>query len=158
MTKVTDFSPNGIPIALSGWSTGVTSIGSNADSNPPLSALNFVQRITSGATILLNPSINFAAGSNVTLSAASNTITINASSGSTSPLTTKGDLYTFDTANQRLAVGSNGTGLYADSAQATGNRWTNMAITGELLMADGVTAPPVPVETEAQDDWLYADI
>ena len=27
----------------------------------------------------------------------------------------------------------------------------------ELLMQDGVTAPPVPIETEAQDDWLYAD-
>jgi len=27
----------------------------------------------------------------------------------------------------------------------------------ELLMQDGVTNPPVPVETEAQDDWLYAD-
>lgn len=28
---------------------------------------------------------------------------------------------------------------------------------GELLMQDGVTAPPVPVETEARDDWLYED-
>lgn len=26
---------------------------------------------------------------------------------------------------------------------------------GELLMQDGVTAPPVPLETEARDDWLY---
>jgi hypothetical protein len=26
---------------------------------------------------------------------------------------------------------------------------------GELLMQDGVTAPPVPIENEAQDDWLY---
>lgn len=29
--------------------------------------------------------------------------------------------------------------------------------TKELLMQDGVTAPPVPIETEARDDWLYAD-
>lgn len=29
--------------------------------------------------------------------------------------------------------------------------------TGEILMQDGVTAPPVPIETEAQDDWLYQD-
>jgi len=27
----------------------------------------------------------------------------------------------------------------------------------ELLMADGVTSPPVPIETEAGDDWLYQD-
>lgn len=26
---------------------------------------------------------------------------------------------------------------------------------GELLMADGVTSPPIPIETEAGDDWLY---
>lgn len=29
------------------------------------------------------------------------------------------------------------------------------ASTGELLMQDGVTAPPVPLETEGRDDWLY---
>lgn len=27
----------------------------------------------------------------------------------------------------------------------------------ELVMQDGVTAPPVPLETEARDDWLYTD-
>jgi len=27
----------------------------------------------------------------------------------------------------------------------------------ELLMQDGVTSPPVPIETEAGDDWLYQD-
>jgi hypothetical protein len=34
-----------------------------------------------------------------------------------------------------------------------------VAATGprELLMADGVTSPPVPIETEAGDDWLYQD-
>lgn len=29
------------------------------------------------------------------------------------------------------------------------------AYSGEVLMQDGVTAPPVPIETEEQDDWLY---
>jgi hypothetical protein len=28
---------------------------------------------------------------------------------------------------------------------------------GELLMQDGVTAPPVPLENEARSDWLYGD-
>lgn len=38
-----------------------------------------------------------------------------------------------------------------------GSAWRllSTAQTGELLMQDGVTAPPVPVETEARDDWLY---
>ena len=43
--------------------------------------------------------------------------------GGSSPLTTKGDLYTFSTADARLAVGSNGTYLVADNTAATGLRW-----------------------------------
>jgi hypothetical protein len=40
-----------------------------------------------------------------------------------SPLTTKGDVYTFDTGNQRLAVGADGLVLKADSTEATGLIW-----------------------------------
>ena len=40
-----------------------------------------------------------------------------------SPLTTKGDLYTFSTSNARLPVGTNGYVLTADSATATGLKW-----------------------------------
>ena len=39
------------------------------------------------------------------------------------PVTTKGDLYTFSTTDARLAVGSNGDTLVADSAQSTGLRY-----------------------------------
>jgi hypothetical protein len=41
-----------------------------------------------------------------------------------SPLTTKGDLYTFSTTNARLPVGTNGQFLSANSATATGLQWT----------------------------------
>lgn len=44
-------------------------------------------------------------------------------SGSPSPLTTKGDLYTYSTTDTRLGVGTNGHVLTADSTQATGIKW-----------------------------------
>lgn len=81
--KITKFG-DGIPVTLAGWSTGITSINSNATTaDGGLSAINFVQRITSnGSNILLNPSVNFAAGSGISLSASSNTVTISSTSGS----------------------------------------------------------------------------
>lgn len=48
-----------------------------------------------------------------------------AAAGGASPLTTKGDIYTYDTGNQRLPVGADGTVLTADSAEATGNKWAS---------------------------------
>ena len=41
----------------------------------------------------------------------------------TSPLTTKGDIWGYDTDNARIPVGSNGQVLIADSTQALGVRW-----------------------------------
>jgi hypothetical protein len=43
----------------------------------------------------------------------------------TSPLTTKGDLFGFSTANARLAVGSDGQIVVADSTQTLGVKWAN---------------------------------
>ena len=47
--------------------------------------------------------------------------------GAVSPLTTKGDIYTFSTSDARLGVGANNTVLTADSAEATGLKWAAAA-------------------------------
>ncbi len=52
--------------------------------------------------------------------------------GGASPLTTKGDLYTYDTGDQRLAVGGNGDSLVADSTEATGLKWKKNNTSGTV--------------------------
>lgn len=56
-----------------------------------------------------------------------------------SPLTTKGDVSTYSTTTARLAVGTNGQVLTADSAQATGLTWTSpltnpMTTEGDIIV------------------------
>jgi hypothetical protein len=55
------------------------------------------------------------------------------------PLTTKGDLFTFTTADARLGVGANGTVLTADSAEATGLKWAAAAGGGKILQVQFFT-------------------
>lgn len=55
--------------------------------------------------------------------------------GSASPLTTKGDLYTYSTTNARLGVGTNGQVLTADSAEATGLKWASSSSGGMTLLS-----------------------
>ena len=45
------------------------------------------------------------------------------SGGTASPLTTKGDVYGYDTGDARIPVGADGLALIADSAQALGVKW-----------------------------------
>lgn len=71
-------------------------------------------------------------------------------------------------ANQAAAGNHNHTGVYSPVGHTHDDRYYTEAevdallaafvppvSSGELLMQDGVTAPPVPIENEAQDDWLY---
>lgn len=51
------------------------------------------------------------------------------------PLTTKGDLFTFTTVDARLGVGANGTVLTADSAESSGLKWATPAAGGMTLLS-----------------------
>ena len=73
-----------------------------------------------------------------------------------SPLTTKGDLYTFSTVNTRLPVGANGYVLSANSSTTTGLNWVpatspTLPVTtkGDILGFD--TAPDrIPIGSDGQ--------
>lgn len=72
-----------------------------------------------------NPSgtiLQILGGTNITTSAAGNIILIS-TTADPSPLTTKGDLYTYSTQDDRLPVGTDGFLLSANSATPTGLEW-----------------------------------
>lgn len=101
--------------------------------------MEIVQPAGSGSGVsslnTLTGAVTLAAGTNITLVPVGNTITINSTGGGGSPLTTKGDLYGYDTGNARIPVGSDGTVLTADSGQALGVKWATVSGTGDMTKA-----------------------
>jgi hypothetical protein len=75
------------------------------------------------------------------------------------PLTTKGDLFTFTTVDARLGVGTNGHVLTADSAQATGLKWAAAAGGKVLQVVQGtLTGAVSTTSTSFVDTGLSVSI
>lgn len=75
--------------------------------------------------------------------------------GTTSPLTTKGDVWGYSTADARIPVGANGTVLTADSAEALGVKWATPSAGGMTLLASGTITGTTTTTSLSQD---YKDL
>lgn len=78
--------------------------------------------------------------------------------GFASPLTTKGDILTFDTVSTRKAVGSNDQIIVADSAEAVGWRWGDVPAASIPTLGPAPEVPATlnvtPGDTEL--DWIWS--
>jgi hypothetical protein len=109
-------------VTISGQQVGTQQYGSGGNSTQTIvtAATNVVNSVTPGAGTPITGALVLVAGTNVTLSQAGQNIRIDAAA---SPLTTKGDVYGYDTGNNRVPIGANGQVLTADSTQTLGLKW-----------------------------------
>jgi hypothetical protein len=77
---------------------------------------------------------------------------------STSPLTTKGDIYTFDSVNQRLPVGANGYLLSADSSASTGLAWIPNVLVVYPFYNEGPTNKTYTIDAKVTTAGAFTQI
>lgn len=105
----------------------------------------FIQNIGAGATTVTagTATVNKATAGSLTLAqyqggtlyfVSASSAVFFADAGYTPPLTTKGDLFGYDSAAARIPIGSNNQVLTADSTQALGLKWATPASGGMTLL------------------------
>lgn len=114
---------------LAGTATAGRMLQSGASTTPAWSTATYPATAGTSGNIITSDGTNFVSSS---------------AAGIGSPLTTKGDIYTFSTVNARLAVGTtNGQILQVSSGAATGLAWSTptypsaSGTAGKVLRADG---------------------
>ncbi len=79
-----------------------------------------------------------------------------------SPLTTKGDVFTYSTESTRLPVGTNGQVLSADSAETTGLKWIDASSGGsvnvKIYSVQGDTLSLTTLAGEVVTVWAKGDV
>ena len=138
------------------FTTGSNSAGSNGGNIEFTGAGNTAgdQRISFTAGNLLNFTINQNGGwglgtTSTNVGTAGQVLTSNAGAvpswetpASSSPLTTKGDLYGFDTVNARVPVGYAGYSLESDPIEPTGLSYYASGMTSDLVYSDEIRVIP----------------
>lgn len=125
----------GLITAASNGTAPVTSVSvtapitSTGGTTPTLSTSMATNKLIGRGTAGTGVFEEITLGTNLSLSGT----TLNATGGGSSPLTTKGDVYTYTTVDARLPVGTNGQVLSADSAEATGLKWITASGTGDVV-------------------------
>lgn len=74
-----------------------------------------------------------------------------------SPLTTKGDVWGYNTDDARIPVGANGTVLTADSAEALGVKWTTPAGGGDITSVLDISSGDVTKLVQSWTAFTAAD-
>jgi len=91
----------------------------------------------------------------VTVTATETGLQFTAGGGGSSPLTTKGDLFTFTSVNARLPVGADGLALLADSTQSTGLRWGTVAGGAGILRSINIVSVNTTAGANVLTDYTY---